>query len=294
MKRTKFFLTQTNVVNTMNWVLTGNITKKPKLPELTHSGQAIPFSGNPNNFNWNFDFSGRTGENPHSTPENTASSNNPFSDFFQTFFGESGIHYQTRTRPSSRKPRQNHAEYQLQLSLEQAFHGFNQRLSIDSDGRAQSIEVRIPAGVTNGSRIRIKGKDQAGKSEPSRDLFLLIQLIPHKKFKLKGKNLHINTNISVTTAVLGGEVQVPTLDGKSVRLKIPTLTQSGQRFRFKGKGMPSVGEKSPRGDLYATVEIKLPKRLSSTARRYYEELAELENTPSRKQTTNSAESKAKQ
>ena len=271
--------------------------KRKKYDELganwKHYEQATdanPFGrGNPNNFNWRFDFSKRTGENFYSTSENTVNSNNPFSDFFQTFFGERELGHQAQTRSNYQRARQGRTEHKIQLSLEQAFCGFNQRLSINAGGQSQSIEVRIPAGVTNGSRIRVKGKGKHGDSKFPGDLFLLIKLMPHKKFKLKGKNLHIDTHISVTTAVLGGEIQIPTLDGKPIRLKIPTLTQSGQSFRLRGKGMPSVGDKSSQGDLYATVKVELPKHLSPTARKHYEELAELENTASTKKPTSSVE-----
>jgi curved DNA-binding protein len=94
-------------------------------------------------------------------------------------------------------------------------------------------------------------------------------------FERKGADLHARVGVPVTTAVLGGEAQVPTLTG-SVRLKIPETTQSGQVFRLKGHGMPAVGKPDERGDLYATVEIQLPRSLSKQVREHYEALAKLE------------------
>jgi curved DNA-binding protein len=94
-------------------------------------------------------------------------------------------------------------------------------------------------------------------------------------FERKGDDLHTKISVPVTTAVLGGEAQVPTMTG-SVRLKIPETTQSGQVFRLKGHGMPVVGKPDTRGDLYATVEVQLPRSLTREQREHYEQLARLE------------------
>ena len=95
-------------------------------------------------------------------------------------------------------------------------------------------------------------------------------------FERKGEDLNTKVAVALTTAVLGGEAQVPTITG-SVRLKIPELTQTGQVFRLKGHGMPAVGKPDARGDLYASVEIQLPRSLSTEQREHYEALAKLEN-----------------
>jgi DnaJ-class molecular chaperone len=105
---------------------------------------------------------------------------------------------------------------------------------------------------------------------------LRVQLKPHARFERRGRDLYTKVTVPVTTAVLGGEAQVTAIDGRSLRLKIPPVTQSGQVFRLKGHGMPKVGTTEDRGDLYATVDVQLPTQLSAEERAHYEALAELE------------------
>ena len=201
---------------------------------------------------------------------------NPFSDFFQTFFGGGeGAGVGGRPRRAPRRTAGRDVEHRLDLSLEQAFHGVTQRLSLKSGGRARTVDVRIPAGVTDGSRVRVTGEGEPGSGASAGDLYLRVRLKPHERFERKKRDLHVTTAVPVTTAVLGGHVDVPTLDGKSLRLKVPERTQPGQVFRLKGKGMPSV-RRSGRGDLYATVQISLPGKLSAETRKHYQALAALE------------------
>jgi len=108
---------------------------------------------------------------------------------------------------------------------------------------------------------------------------------PHALFERKGRDLYVKVPLPVTTAVLGGEVEVPTISGKPVRLKIPSLTQNGQVFRLKGYGMPAVGKPEDKGDAYARVEIQLPTQLSPQEREHYETLAKLSDSAAK---TNSA------
>jgi molecular chaperone DnaJ len=135
------------------------------------------------------------------------------------------------------------------------------------------VDVRIPAGVRDGSRVRAAGEGASGSNGGSSgDLYLRVRLRPHPIFERKGADLHAKVAVPVTTAVLGGEAQVPTLTG-SVRLKIPETTQNGQVFRLKGHGMPTIGKPDEKGDLYATVEVQLPRILTADMRRHYEALA---------------------
>jgi DnaJ-class molecular chaperone len=200
----------------------------------------------------------------------------PFSDFFRTFFGGGG---QTRRQRASRAPRAQHGrdiESEVELTLEEAFHGATRRISIKHDGHARSVDVRIPAGVKDGSRVRAAGEGGAGANGGAAgDLYLRVRLRPHPVFERKGNDLHAKVPVPVTAAVLGGEAQVPTMTG-SVRLKIPEATQNGQVFRLKGHGMPIVGRPDDRGDLYAVADIKLPRTLTKEQRQHYEALARLE------------------
>ena len=112
----------------------------------------------------------------------------------------------------------------------------------------------------------------------SGDLYLRIRLEPHPVFTRKGADLHAKIRVPVTTAVLGGEANVPTITGKPLRLRVPPTTQNGQVFRLRGHGMPLSGKTQERGDLFATVEIELPKTLSPEQRQHFEALAKLEET----------------
>jgi DnaJ-class molecular chaperone len=135
------------------------------------------------------------------------------------------------------------------------------------------VDVRIPAGVRDGSRVRAAGEGASGANGGSSgDLYLRVRLRPHPIFERKGADLHAKVAVPVTTAVLGGEAQVPTVTG-SVRLKIPETTQNGQVFRLKGHGMPIIGKPDEKGDLYAAVEVQLPRVLTADQRRHYEALA---------------------
>jgi curved DNA-binding protein len=201
----------------------------------------------------------------------------PFSDFFKTFFGgnaaEGGRARQTRA-PRSQKGRD--IEHEVELTLEEAFHGAMRRISIKQGGHARSVDVRIPAGVKDGSRVRAAGEGEAGANGGiAGDLYLRVRLKPHPVFERRGNDLHAKVAVSVTTAVLGGEALVPTITG-SVRLKIPETTQSGQVFRLKGHGMPAVGKPDDRGDLYATIDVQLPRSLTKDQRQHYEALAKME------------------
>ena len=216
---------------------------------------------------------------------------NPFSDFFTTFFGGGGGFGQRE--PSSRgsagsrgrvRQRQGRdVEHEIELSLEDAYNGATRRLSLKHDGHARTVDVRIPAGVGDGSRVRISGEGEQGSGGAhSGDLYLRVRLSPHPLFERKGRDLYVKVPLPVTTAVLGGEVEVPTISGKTVRLKIPGLTQNGQMFRLKGYGMPAVGKPADKGDAYARVEIQLPTELSPEARQHYEALAKLSDSAAKK------------
>ena len=203
----------------------------------------------------------------------------PFSDFFKTFFGGGGAAREGGRARQGRAPRTQKGrdiEHDVELTLEEAYHGATRRISIKQGGHARSVDVRIPVGVKDGSRVRAAGEGESGASGgASGDLYLRVRIKPHPVFERKGTDLHAKVAAPVTTAVLGGEAQVPTITG-SVRLKIPETTQSGQVFRLKGHGMPAVGKPDERGDLYATVEVQLPRSLTNDQRAHYEALAKLE------------------
>jgi curved DNA-binding protein len=209
----------------------------------------------------------------------------PFSDFFHTFFGGAGA-ASGGSEDAGRRGRSGRArggragrdvEQEIELPLEDAFQGTTRRLSIKHDGHARTVDVRIPAGVGDGSRVRISGEGETGSGgAKAGDLYLRIRLAPHPKFERKSTDLYTRVSIPLTTAVLGGEADVQTIGGKSLRLKIPPMTQNAQVFRLKGHGMPTVNHPEQTGDLYATVDVQLPRELTAEQRMHYEALQKLE------------------
>ena len=230
---------------------------------------------------WNINMGGPGGYRTMSEEEmhDLFGNEDPFSDFFRTFFGGGGGAREGGRPRQGRAPRSQKGrdiEHEVELTLEEAYHGATRRISIKQGGHARSVDVRIPVGVKDGSRVRAAGEGESGgNGGASGDLYLRVRIRPHAVFEREGNDLRAKVAVPVTTAVLGGEAQVPTITG-SVRLKIPETTQNGQVFRLKGHGMPSVGKPDDRGDLYAAVEIQLPRSLSKEQREHYEALAKTE------------------
>ncbi|HVB35271.1 MAG TPA: molecular chaperone DnaJ [Patescibacteria group bacterium] len=147
--------------------------------------------------------------------------------------------------------------------------------------RDRTIEVRIPPGVDSGTRLRISGEGEAGvNGGPTGDLYIYVQVQEHPFFERRGSDLYCTVPLSVPQAVLGTEVMVPTLNSEE-RLKIPEGAQSGQIFRLKGKGLPEPRERG-RGDLYVSIQVVMPSKLTREQRKLFEQLAEtvhVENRP---------------
>jgi curved DNA-binding protein len=204
----------------------------------------------------------------------------PFSDFFQTFFSGRAAEAQPRRGRGTRAGRGAHGqdvEQPVELTLEEAFAGTTRRVKASHNGQEKSFEVRIPAGVADGVRIRAAGEGgAASRGGKAGDLYLTVRLRPHAQFERRGQDLYVRIDVPVTTAVLGGEMSVPTLSGAPLRLKVPALTPHGRTFRLRGHGMPSVGRPDVRGDLYATLQLQIPSELSDEARRHYEALKAME------------------
>ena len=202
-----------------------------------------------------------------------------FSDFFTTFFGGGGPGGggdDRRTRGRSRSRIGADLEHPVQLGLEEAYHGALRRISLKHDGHTRAIDVRIPAGVRDGARVRVSGEGEPGASGGrAGDLYLRVQVLPHGRFERQGDDLTTRVEVPLTTAVLGGEAAVTTLAGSTVRLKVPPTTQNGQKFRVKGQGMPVPGKPDERGDLYVVADVQLPRSLTPQARAHFEALAQL-------------------
>ena len=238
----------------------------------------------------------------------------PFGDFSQggaTSFrfegGDLGSLFEellgsSRSR-SSRRPQSRRGqdiEYPVSVTLEEAYHGTNCILSLEVGepcsscrgtgriqnvpcsvcrgsgvvSRARRLEVKIPPGVKDGSRVRVAGKGGQGYGgAASGDLYLVVSVKPHPLFQRKGDDLYVEVGIPLTVAVLGGEIQLPTLKGK-LALKVPPETQNGRTFRLTGQGMPHLGNRSY-GDLLAKVNVIVPTKLSGKEKELFKQLSQL-------------------
>jgi len=189
----------------------------------------------------------------------------PFSDFFTYMFGQGGA----QVRPRAARGRD--IEQPVTVTLAEAFRGTTRRLK---RAGGPTIEVKIPPGVDNGSRMRVKGQGMPGRRGQPGDLWLVIAVEDNPRFARDGNDLHTQIQVPLYVAVLGGEVTIPLLEGKA-RIKIPPETQPGCELRLKGQGMPVHGSPQTRGDLYVEVDVRLPARLSEKERALFRELAAL-------------------
>jgi DnaJ-class molecular chaperone len=137
------------------------------------------------------------------------------------------------------------------------------------------LALKIPAGVKAGSKIRYAGEGAPGaRGASSGDLYLIVQIAPHPTFERDGDDLRCEIPVDLYTALLGGEVNVPTFKGQ-LALKIPAETQSGKTFRLAGQGMPRLNEPNAFGDLYVKVRVVVPERLTTAERELFEKLAQM-------------------
>ncbi len=222
-----------------------------------------------------------------------------FSDFFETLFGGgSPFGRATRTARRAGPARGQDIESELELSLEEAYRGGEKSLQLSTreicrecggtgiennafcrrcggageTAGARTLAVKIPPGVRDGSRIRLKGQGGEGISGGTRgDLYLKVKLLPHQVFKVRGEDLETEVVLRPEQAVLGDRVSVPTLDGP-VLMKVPPGARAGKRLRLRGKGLPY---QKGRGDEYVVVKIDIPERLSAEEEKLYRELASL-------------------
>ena len=199
-------------------------------------------------------------------------------------------------RGHARSRRGEDVQHGTEVTLDEAYHGTTRVLQLQTEEpcatcsgsgrlmgavchvcqgagvflRPKRLEVKIPAGVSDGSRVRVAGEGRPGRDGRRGDLYLVISVRPHGRFQRKGDDLHTEVEVPLLDALLGGEVEVPTLKGKAV-LKIPSPTQNGRVFRLAGMGMPKLGA-SVHGDLFVRVKVALPAELSPQERELLEKL----------------------
>ena len=205
---------------------------------------------------------------------------------------------QARGGQARRPRRPANVEQPIEVTLEEAFSGTSRMLQMTGEGPCPTcggsreiagavchvcqgsglargtrrIEAKIPAGVDTGSRVRIAGEGRAGPDGRRSDLILVVSVRPHDRFERKGSNLYTDVEVPLTDAVLGSEVEVPTMTGK-VMLTLPPLTPNGKAFRLAGVGMPRL-KGGAKGHLYARVQVMLPEKLSDDDKKLFEQLRE--------------------
>lgn len=202
-----------------------------------------------------------------------------FSNFFETLFGGGNPFDEARTQSQARdfrsQTRQQHVadkrdiEAEVEVSLQQAYEGTSRTVRVGGE----KMKVKIPAGIENGQRLRLKGKGTSTvQGGPKGDLLLTIKVAMPEGYERKGNNLYYDHPVDLYTAVLGGETVVKTLDGK-VKLNIPAGTSGGKLFRLNGMGMPEFKNPSKKGDLLVRIQIQIPEKLSKEEKSLFEKLA---------------------
>ena len=192
--------------------------------------------------------------------DNIRSGDGAFGGFdFSSIFGGAAAQ-------SPRPTQGNDLTVTLDVSAAEAFSGTSRRVTykIPSTGEEQTITVKVPAGAVNGGKLRYKGRGEYGSQGGKRgDLVVTTRVAEDPLYKRDGADVRMELPISMYEAALGAQIDVPTPDGTTVRLKIPAGTQDGKTFRFKGLGAPNVKRKGTRGALYVTVRVKVPTKLTA-------------------------------
>jgi curved DNA-binding protein len=199
-----------------------------------------------------------------------------FSDFFDMLFGGSDTNGRRRSPFGGRSGRSAWTraaagadqEAEIAISLEEAHRGVRKTISLEG---GKTLEVNIPAGTTDGHRLRLRGQGGSGSGggQPG-DLYLRVRLAPHPLFRLNGEDLEVEVPVAPWEAALGARIEVPLLEGKAT-LKLAPGAQSGQRLRLRGKGL--ARRHGGQGDLYAVIRIMVPSSLSAREKELYEELS---------------------
>jgi curved DNA-binding protein len=162
-------------------------------------------------------------------------------------------------------------EAELELTVEEAYHGTRRTITLTGNSTRRTLDVTVPAGVTNGQRIRLAGQGgQGSDGAASGDLYLVVRIAPHPRYRLDGRDLYVDLLLAPWEAALGTSVAVDTPGGEA-KVKVPAGTSSGRRLRLRRRGLPNP--RGTPGDLYAEAKIMVPRRLSQAERRLFEQLA---------------------
>ncbi|HQY87390.1 MAG TPA: J domain-containing protein, partial [Tepidisphaeraceae bacterium] len=190
-----------------------------------------------------------------------------FQDIFGQLFGEKGAFGRGR-RPRGASENLGEIEYPVTLSFDQAARGTSLPVQINRGNRTETVEVKVPAGVKTGSRIRLKGRGGRGPDGPS-DLFIIVNVTDHPYFRREGNDILLDVPLSIYEAIRGVELSVPTLEGPET-IKIPGGMSSGTKIRIKGRGVKRASEQ---GDQFVVIKIIVPKSMSTEDKQLLEEIA---------------------
>lgn len=196
-----------------------------------------------------------------------------FSDFFESFFGN---HTKQRAsgNPFGKAQSAKGTDYEtnLNLSLEEAYNGVQKQFNVNG----KTIKVNIEPGTRDGKKLRLRNMGAPGKhGGETGDLYLNIHIIDHPFYEIKGDDLYYNLDVDLYTAVLGGNVQIKTLDNKKINIEIPKETDNGKLLKLKKIGWPRNGSLNDKGDLYIRILVQIPKKLSKEEKKLFEQLAGL-------------------
>ena len=250
-------------------------TKRKKYDELGQNWkQGADFQAPPG---WG-GFGGRNPRGGNSRAEEFEFSGTGFSDFFEQLFGARGrgAGFAGRGFPGGYAEeelaeRGRDIEGDIMVTLDEVMRGSVRTVNVRHNSRNESYQVKIPAGVTEGQKLRVAGRGEAGAGGgQAGDLYLRVRLAKHPDFEVDDHNLIYEAELAPWEAVLGASISVPTLDGR-VNIKIPSGTQNGQKLRVRGRGLPQRGE--GQGDLIVVTRVEVPKTISDAERKLWEQLA---------------------
>ena len=261
-------------INEANEVLS-DPAKRARYDQLGAQYQQFQqYGGDPRGFDWSrwAAQGGRGTRADYGDLSDLFGGSSSFSDFFNTVFGMSGAgtpRQSTTRRTSARQA----DEYPVEITLEESLHGSKRAL----EKGQRRLEVKIPPGAKAGTKVRVAGEGNPGLDGAPGDLFLVVKLADHPKFKVRdtGPDLQTDVAVDLYTAVLGGQARVATLDGNEVLMTVPPESSSGQTMRLRGKGLPMLREPKTRGDLYVRLLVQVPKKLSDEEKDLFKKLADL-------------------
>jgi curved DNA-binding protein len=219
-----------------------------------------------------------------------------FSDFFEMFFGRGSDERfssffgntggtTTGTRGQSKQARRNFWgtgnaqkgqdwQYDLNITLREAYFGTQRVMSFQKGGKVRTVNIKVPKGIKNGAKIRVKGEGSPGtRGGESGDLYLVVNIMPHHYFTVKGSDLYCEVPVTIKEAIMGAKIDIPTFQGK-ISMTLPPNTQSEKTLRLKGKGMPKI-RSTEYGDLYVKIKVIIPSSLTEEQKKHFENFAKV-------------------